>query len=447
MKPDALHPVATKVREAMKGFPRGTRFLLALSGGADSVALFHALIQLGIHFDAAHCNFHLRGEESNRDMHFVETLCRDKGVTLHTVHFNVEQYRREHKLSVEMACRELRYDYFRSLRDRHGYARLLTAHHADDNVETMFLNLLRGSGIAGLRAMLPDNGDTLRPMLEVMKREITDFLDVLQQPYMVDSTNLSSDYRRNYLRNDIIPQLEREWHGLKKAITRSLSILRAEEALLRQTLSNYDTLPTLPYTLLRGNEAASMILHSYLKPISLSPKTLSDILRTVNSDTPQSGRKWYGKTGIVYTTTHGIEWKAENRETRDDEISDDKGSAELPPQFNYAELVNDEDNFRVAIGNEDPYTLYVPLSPDRLIFRHYRQGDRISPLGMTGTQLVSKIFKDAKLTLSQKQEVWIVCHADTGEIIWIEGLKRSRKYVLTPGAPRILRIRSSASRL
>lgn len=441
MKSNALHPVATKVREAMIGFPSDTRFLLALSGGADSVALFHALIQLGIPFDAAHCNFHLRGDESDRDMRFVESLCRDKDVKLHSVHFNVEQYRQQHKLSVEMACRELRYDYFRTLCDKHGYARLLTAHHADDNVETMFLNLLRGSGIAGLRAMLPDNGNTLRPMLEVMKTEITDFLDGLQQPYMVDSTNLSSDYRRNYLRNDIIPELEKEWHGLKKAMTRSLSILRAEEALLRQTLSHYDALPTLPYTLLRGNEAASMILHSYLKPISLSPKTLSDIVRTVNSDTPQSGKKWRGKTGFAYTTTHGIEWKADSVEAHDGDISDNKNSVGVPAPFDCEELVNNEENYRAAIDNNDSYTLYVPLSSDRLIFRHYRQGDRIRPLGMTGTQLVSKIFKDAKLTLPQKQEAWIVCHADTGEIIWIEGLKRSRKYLLTPRDTRILRVR------
>lgn len=434
MRASSLHIVERKVKEFMQRFEPGARFLLALSGGADSVALLHALLAVNIDFETVHCNFHLRGDESDRDMAFVEKLCLSRGVKLHLVHFDVEDYRSQHKVSVEMACRELRYDYFRKLCDERGFRRLLTAHHADDNIETSLLNMLRGSGITGLRAMLPDNGETARPLLDVAKSDITDYIRRNSFEFVNDSTNFSSDYRRNFLRNEVLPLLEKEWHGMKAAMTRSLGILRAEDALLKQTLSAYDAMPALPFTLLRVNEAAPIILHSYLRHVELPHKVIAEIIRTVNSGKPTSGKKWNGARGFAFTTSEGVEYQVMSTETPDDK------EIPLPPGYECETIENTPATYDTIVSRRDNNTLYLPVPPEEICFRHMRTGDRIYPLGLKGSQLVSRVFKNAKLSLAQKNSIWIAEHRASGDIIWLEGLKRSSQLLIKPDTRVIYRI-------
>ena len=177
-------------------FANDARILVALSGGADSVALLRILLQLGHHCHAIHCNFHLRSEESDRDELFVTELCHSLGVKCEVVHFDTTNYATEHKLSIEMAARELRYQEFERIRQAHHLDVIAVAHHQDDAVETLLLNLLRGAGINGLTGIRAKNGFVVRPLLCLTRDEIISFLDHLSQSYVTDSTNLTDEYAR-----------------------------------------------------------------------------------------------------------------------------------------------------------------------------------------------------------------------------------------------------------
>ena len=209
-------------------FTPDDRVLVTLSGGADSVALLHVLLELGYDCVAAHCNFHLRGEESMRDERFVRALCDKLGVQATFVDFDVDSYVSERKVSVEMACRELRYRWFEQMRRQFGCRVIAVAHHADDSAETFFLNLMRGTGLAGLAGIKPRNGVIVRPMLCVGRQDVEAYLAQLQQDYVTDSTNLESEYRRNKIRNIVLPALRKCFPGSDAALSATMANLSGD---------------------------------------------------------------------------------------------------------------------------------------------------------------------------------------------------------------------------
>lgn len=275
------------------------RVIAAVSGGPDSMALLHLLHASGAAVTAAHCNFHLRGEESDRDQRHVEEACAGLGIPLRLVHFDVEGYMAANKgMSVEMACRELRYSWFRSLLIETGSQRVATGHNADDNIETLFLNLLRGSGTAGLRGMLPDNGETLRPLLQFSRREILGLLDEGGVTYVTDSTNLHSDYRRNFLRNEVIPLLRSRWEGFDSALQRSLKCLRSENRLVEASLS--EALPPsdspLPAAVVLEFPDPELLVRRYISELGPFAETAAEVVAAMRANKPDV-RRWTLKKG------------------------------------------------------------------------------------------------------------------------------------------------------
>ena len=184
------------------------KLLVALSGGADSVALLRVLHTAGYQCEAAHCNFHLRGEESNRDERFVRQLCQKYGIHLHTIDFNTTQYATEKHISIEMAARELRYQWFEKIRKECQADVVAVAHHQDDSIETILLNLIRGTGITGLLGIRPRNGTIVRPLLCINREEIIRYLQNIGQDYVTDSTNLEDEYTRNKIRLNLLPLMQ-----------------------------------------------------------------------------------------------------------------------------------------------------------------------------------------------------------------------------------------------
>lgn len=215
-----------------------SRLIIGVSGGADSCALLKIVHQIGIDVLAVHCNFHLRGDESMRDQRHVENLCAELNIPLKIVDFDVESYSSKPGVSVEMACRDLRYSNFRELLTESGYDRIAVAHNADDNIETLMLNLFRGSGVRGLKGMVVDTGEIIRPLLKFSRKEIEAYLDETGINYITDSSNLSSDYRRNYIRNELLPAIERRWPGVRSAISATIENLQSEERVLSWATEN-----------------------------------------------------------------------------------------------------------------------------------------------------------------------------------------------------------------
>ena len=206
----------TKYIEKEHLFSLDAKVLIALSGGADSVALLCILHTAGYHCEAAHCNFHLRGEESDRDELFVRQLCKRTGIHLHTIDFNTTQYAKEKQISIEMAARELRYDWFEKTRKECQADVIAVAHHQDDSVETILLNLIRGTGITGLLGIRPRNGAIVRPLLCVNREDIIHYLESIGQDYVTDSTNLEDEYTRNKIRLNLLPLIQEINPSVKK---------------------------------------------------------------------------------------------------------------------------------------------------------------------------------------------------------------------------------------
>lgn len=402
-----------------------------ISGGADSVAMLIALKECGIRVIAVHCNFHLRGEESERDRRFVESLCAKLEIPLKILDFDVKAYMESHKVSVEMACRELRYAEFRRILRESGADRIAVAHNADDNAETLLLNLMRGAGVAGLRGMRTDTGEIIRPLLDSTRQDILEYLESSGQKYVTDSTNLQSDYRRNFLRNEVIPLLESRWPEAKKAICRTTHIMRQEEQMLlwaeKRLAGNSGNRLSL--------EAAKTcpdplwLINRFIARFGGTPAQSAEITASIHACPFQSGKQWILPKGKVILERECLEYKTDLRRPLRAVADEHENTDELLRHIAKAPLTE----------------LWTDLAPADIVFRHPSQGDRIKPLGMHGSVLVSKIMKDAKLTQAEKEDMMLAEEKATGEIIWIDGLKRSRTHLVLSGSQKCFRYARAAN--
>ena len=396
-----------------------------ISGGADSVAMLLALANIGVNVIALHCNFHLRGQESDRDQIFVEHLCKDLDIPLHIVHVDVANLRSVTGNSVEMVCRDSRYEAFRSLMHSVGADRIAVAHNSDDQAETLLLNLMRGSGVSGLRAMLPDTGEIIRPLLALSRKDILDYLSCAAQEFMTDSTNLESDYSRNFIRNNVMPLLRERWPGASAAICKTASIMAQEERALAYLESKFVGVSANKLSFEAMSEWGDPMwaIRRFAAPLGANLSQCEEICRTVMACDYTPGKHWITPSGKISAERGYLEFIPECR---------DGGIANNPcVSGDYLEVDKHElsdDIWRMVL--EAPLSeLWTTLPPDAIMLRHVHVGDRIKALGMSGSTLVSKIMKDAKLTRAQKLDVRVVVHIDSGEIIWVQGLKRSSLFL------------------
>ena len=426
------------------GIDASVPVLVALSGGADSVALFRVLLALGYDCRAAHCNFHLRGDESNRDERFVTELCRLLGVKFDVKHFNVPAYMKEHGVSLEMACRELRYEWFEQLRLEYGCQCIAVAHHSDDNIETFFLNALRGTGIAGLTGMKPRNANVVRPLLCVSRNEILEWLESLHQDFVTDSTNLENDARRNRLRNVVLPAIYSEFEGSKDSLlktienmTRCNDLYNESVGVMRNIVSEREgnTL-TIDTEILGSFDNREMLLYEILKPLGVNYDQCRDML------TSAVGRHFTSSTHklAINRTTIEVEPLAEYKEEihiidLDDEIVTEPIKLTITHVHGNKFSPAMVDGKNVVAFNNDI------LQCSEVVLRHWREGDRFKPFGMHGSKLISDLFTDLKLSEKKKNETWLL-EAD-GEILWVVGHRAAQAFKVPKDSTNYLIISSN----
>lgn len=402
----------------------GGTFLLGLSGGADSCALFHAFRLAGVPFEAAHCNFNLRGEESLRDKEFVVRLCSKFDIPLHLIDFDTEKEKIPGD-SIEMTCRRLRYDYFFHIFASHGFSRIATAHNIDDNAETFFLNMLRGSGVKGLKGMVPDNLCILRPLLRFSRSEILEFLDEIGADFVTDSTNLESDYRRNFLRNEVFPLLRNRWEGFDKAISNTMRLLYEDYLIEKRALSvaleDIDRL--LPWECLDSFPSPETLIFRFIEPHGGTTSIAREISLSIDLGVAP-GKKWKLEDPFeVVITREGI--LIENI---------------LVPVcvFNSEKYVWEKikssslDMQRVRSASLDE--AYLPLGEEHYEWVNANQEMRIASLGMKGSQSVWKILKDAGFTIRQRENFEVLVSRSDGQPVWMPGLKRARIHLIDPSS-------------
>ena len=406
---------------------------VALSGGPDSVTLLHILHTLGHPLIALHCNFHLRGEESDRDQRFCEALCQQLGVTLKVRNFDTFTYMEENHLSLEMAARNLRYAWFSeelgvrseeysATRDVANNSSLLTphsslwcpsaialGHHQDDSIETLLMNLMRGTGLNGLTGIIPRNeaSHVVRPLLCLSRQQILDYLSDNGLTYITDSSNLENDTLRNQIRNQLLPLMEQilpqSRHGINLTMQHLQEVATWQSAEIQQYRQNNARRVAIDpeHTYEMISQPASHLIHpltQYYQQQGFEVKVSKDLLLATPKPKP--------------LPTRPIQWSIE----------------EIPA----AE----------ATPGRDPHIAYfdasVAVAP--LSFRRWQQADRIAPLGMHGhTRLLSDVFTDHHLPPHHKQLLWVVTDA-TGQILWVPGLIQSDYAKITSSTKNVLKV-------
>lgn len=405
--------------------------LVALSGGADSVALLRVLIELGYNCRAAHCNFHLRGDESNRDENFVAELCKKQEVQLSIKHFDVPAYMKQHGVSLEMACRELRYEWFDELRQELGCQCIAVAHHCDDNIETFFLNALRGSGIAGLSGMKPRNGNVVRPLLCVSRDEILSWLHTLQQDFVTDSTNFENDAKRNRLRNIILPAIYKEFQGAKNSLLTTIENTRQCNALYRESVDvmrnivsdREDDSLIIDIEILNSFDNKAMLLYEILKPRGFNYLQCADMLKSA------VGRHFTSTShnASINRTTIDV-YPLRQNEDKVYIVNLENNTIEAPVMLEIKHEQNTPFLPSMVNGKNTIAFNSDILQCSEVVIRHWREGDRFKPFGMNGSKLISDLFTDLKFSEKEKNEIWLL-EAD-GEILWVIGYRAAQKFIV-----------------
>ncbi len=404
-----------------------SKTLVALSGGADSVALLRVLLELGYDCEAAHCNFHLRGDESNRDETFVTTLCKELQVPLHVQHFNTHEYAEENGISIEMAAREQRYKWFEELRKKTECQSIAVAHHQDDSVETLLMNLIRGTGIKGLLGIRPKNVNIIRPLLCVSREEIIDYLQFLNQTYVTDSTNRQTDYTRNKIRLEVLPLLESINPSVKQSLLQTINNLNdiyplykigVDAGLAKVT----DKLGIDIYKLLQ-EPSPQCLLYEAVTPWGFNASQVNDMMDTLQG---QSGKVFESKEWrIVKDRTHLL------IESKEISTPPELETLESKYQSNFV-IPNDKD---IACFDADKLKGAISM-------RRYQPGDKFVPFGMHGSKLVSDFLTDLKKTVIQKANQYVLCC--NNDIIWVIGERIDNRFKITKNTKRVIVFRKKA---
>ncbi len=403
---------------------RRNRILVALSGGADSVALLHILWQLGYPCRAAHCNFHLRGEESDRDEQFVTRLCKEWRIPLYVKHFHTTEYAQAKGISIEMAARELRYQWFEEMRQEHECKAIAVAHHQNDQAETLLLNLLRGTGLRGLEGMHPKQGFIIRPLLSSTRQNILDYLRIQHIDFVEDSTNTDTTFQRNAIRQ----QLQQCSEAQIAHIANTCHIMQDYETLINaytQKLSKSIVRHTKKATIidipkLLAQPAPNILFYELLRPYGF-PQT-EQIFAAL---TKQSGKCFYADNHVATIDRERLLITRLNEE-------------EKIPQL--LTSVRDRYPMEVYLKPQAMEALFdARITEKRLTIRHYRVGDRFTPLGMKGKKKLSDFLTDMKVPLTEKKKVWVLCANE--EIVWVIGYRIADTYKITEETTQVAHLR------
>lgn len=391
-------------------------YLVALSGGADSVALLLLLDEMGCQLHAVHCNFHLRGEESDRDEHFCEQLCQQKNIPFHRIHFDTLTYVEAHKISVEMAARELRYRYFEQLRKDIGAEGVCVAHHRDDTVETVLMNLIRGTGLRGLTGIQPKNGNILRPLLSVSRAEIEEYLRKKGQEYVTDHTNLETDVLRNKVRLQVIPLLQQLNPAVSENIQRAAENLSDAQAVLDAVMLPYQHVKELDLNQLTDTASREYITFEWLKDYGFNGAQVRQLLTA--------------ETGRVFSSPQGYDVLVDRGHLLVEPSLKPMKNLRIPEEGTYVL----DDQTRISVKTEpvwisrDAAVATVDVSRVRfpLTVRRVEEGDWMIPFGMEGRKLLSDLMTDRKMTVFEKRRQLVVIDGE-GNMVWLVGIRTDNR--------------------
>ena len=411
------------------GLLTGKRLVLVgLSGGADSVALLGVLVRLGYPCRALHCNFHLRGAESDRDEAFARQFADSLGVPFLKVDFDTRGYAAIHQESIEMAARSLRYRWFEEQRQAFNAEAIAVAHHRDDSVETLLMNLLRGSGIRGLGGIRPRNGQVVRPLLAVSRAEIEEWLQTQGWGYVTDSSNLSDAYTRNFIRLRVLPLLEQLNPAARETIARSAAHLSAAEQLYAYTVEEarkavFVTADSLSIEALMRYPSPETLLYEWLRPLGFSRIVVGELFESL---TGLSGKQFYSATHQVLKDRDRLYIAPLQEPSAWQPIEIPVATGELTQPLHLSfQLMERTSDFQLERASDAAYFDAEKL-PGRLTLRLPQKGDWFVPFGMRGRKKLSDFFADQKMNRWEKLRQPLLCAGES--IVWVVGRRTDDRF-------------------
>lgn len=405
-------------------FSKQDKILVALSGGADSVALTRILITLGYHCEVAHCNFELRGEESDRDEDFVRNFCRSLNIKCHSIHFETRRYAAQQSISIEMAARELRYNWFSKICEESDCQVVAVAHHKDDSVETMLLNLIRGTGINGLLGIRPKNGNVVRPLLCASRQEVVAYLHRMNQTYVTDSTNLEDEYTRNKIRLNLLPLMEEINPSVKDGLVKTASYLndisKVYQQAIKESIDRIFITPEKEISIekLMNEPAPQALLFEVLSPLGFNSTQVEEVYGSLNG---QPGKRFISS-----------QWQVvKDRELL---LIEKVKTANDKPQIIFEEVLLTKE----FVIPKDKNTACFDANKFKgvISIRKWEKGDYFIPFGMKGKKLVSDFMTDSKFSLLKKEQQWVLSCND--QIAWLIGERTDNRFRIDDSTQKVI---------
>ncbi len=411
-------------------FSEQDKILLAVSGGKDSVLMLQLFKLSNYNFSIAHCNFNLRADESQRDEAFVRLLAANLDVPLYVAHFETKNYATQHQISTQMAARDLRYQWFEHLRVEKGFDYVALAHHQNDSIETLLLNLTRGTGISGLHGILPKREHLVRPLLFLSRQQIDELVEVNNIDFVADSSNESTKYARNKIRLNVIPHLEEINPNLGQTFEQNIQRFIETEEVLRQFISQVKLSVSreengatyLSIKKLQQLQPLKLILFELVKPFHFSNVVIDEILSSVDK---QSGTSFYSRTHRATINRNEIMISALSNEASQKQYFIHSTDEFITVENQKISVFYANSNFFEVNENKAFVDLDQLIFP--LIVRFRQEGDRFMPLGMKNFKKLSDFYIDHKVPLPQKDKIPLLVNGN-GEIIWVAGLRQDNRY-------------------
>lgn len=419
---------------------KGEKVLLAVSGGVDSVVMCHLFAQTDFSFGIAHCNFALRGAESDGDALFVESIAKKYNIPFHLHNCDASAYAKKQKISIQMAARDLRFAWFEELCEKEEYTVYATAHHADDAIETYFINQLRGTGIAGLHGLLPKNGKLIHPLLFTNRDEIIGYAKQQNFNFREDSSNASTKYLRNALRHKVMPVLDEIQPAYRAVFKKNMQRFSAVESIYLQKVEeekqricfNEGNKFVISISDLVALPDSSTYLYEFIKGYEFSFSQAEEIIESMKRG--QVGAQFYATSYVLLCDRNTLILTEKSvQENECFELTLEEAEIKLPIDLNWKVL--NEAKFEIAshLAFLDFDTLKFPLK-----LRKWKQGDAFYPLGMQGKKLLSDFFVDQKINRFQKENTWLLL--SDKDIIWVVGMRLDNRFKISSNTKRTLKV-------
>jgi tRNA(Ile)-lysidine synthase len=425
-----------------KLFTTGDNILTGVSGGIDSVVLLDLLDKSGYSIGLAHCNFSLRAKESDADEVFIQSLARKYDKPLYKISFNTKAYAKEKGISVEMAARELRYSWFEEIRSKYHYNWITVGHHRDDQLETFFLNLARGTGLTGLTGIKPVNGKIVRPLLFASRKEIRNYCSDNLLEYREDASNENIDIHRNKIRHQVIPLMEELNPAFRDSLIKTMGNLHDinkikaaeienawERIAIRKGSDYYLSIAELNLL-----DPIATYLYEFLRPFHFNSEVVNDIVYSVGN---LPGKQFLSHTHRLVRDRESLILTSLKRDNQKVHYVDATCSELSSPVKMKVSIIERKYKFQIPdstrIGCIDIDKVQFPL-----IIRRWKRGDFFKPLGMSGIKKLSDFFVDQKMSIPEKENTWILANGE--QVVWIIGRRLDDRYKITSATKNILKL-------